>query len=174
MANLFLATTTGYIVDAVAILIIVISGTVALKKGFIRCLMGFVSTFVAILLAIILTKPVISWTNGLFGLMDKLHYFVVYGISFFATFILIKIIVALFSKFISSLIEKIPVVGSLNRILGLLLGLIQGFIIVCGVMALMRMLSWASIETFVNDTYFLKWLYNSNPLITIFSWLANK
>ena len=167
-----LAEFTHYVVDIVALAVILITALVSLKKGFIRCLFGFVSTIIAIVLALFLTKPVISWTNGMFGLMDKVHYYVCYLISFFIVFIAIKILTALLSKLLSSLVEKIPVVGKLNKFLGFVLGLVQGFLIVCAVVAVLRVIPSSNVQTFVEDTIFVKWLYQSNPLHVIFTWLA--
>ena len=166
-----LANFVHYAVDIIAVIVILISGITSFKKGFNRSLFGFVSTIVAIILANYLTKPVIGWTNGIFGLVDKVgNMYIGYLISFFVVFLAIKIVTALLSKILSSLVEKIPLVGSLNRLLGFVLGLVQGFFIVCGVVAVVRVLPLGSIQTFVNDCTFVKWLYNSNPLHTIFSW----
>ncbi len=166
-----LAGFTNYAVDGVALLVILISGFICFKKGFIRCLFGFVSTLVAILLSLFLTKPLISWTNGLFGLADKVNIYICYLLSFFIAFIVVKLITAIFSKLLSSLIDKIPLVGKLNHFLGFVLGLVQGFFVVCGAVAILRVIPSANIQLFASDCFFVGWLYESNPLHAIFSWI---
>ena len=172
MSLQFLASFIHYAVDGIALLIILVCGFVCLKKGFIRCLFGFVSTLVAILLALFLAKPLLSWTNGLFGLVDKVNIYICYLISFFGAFIVIKLITAIFSKIITALIDKIPLVGKLNHFLGFILGLAQGFFVVCGAIAILKVIPLSSIQLFANDCLFVGWLYNSNPLHAIFSWIV--
>lgn len=69
--NLICAAWTGYIVDAVALLIAVILIVVCAKRGFIGCLLGMVSTLLALIVAVFLAKPVLNATDGLFGLQEK-------------------------------------------------------------------------------------------------------
>ena len=167
-----LAGFANYAVDIVAVLLILITAIVCLKKGFIRCLFGFVSTIVAIILAIFLTGPINDLTNGFFGLSEAVgNGMFSHILGFFIVFILLKVLTALLSKLLSSLVDKIPLVGKLNHGLGFVLGLAQGFLTVCGVVAILKVIPSASIYDFVNQTIFVKWLYNSNPLYSILAWL---
>ncbi|MBQ8684946.1 MAG: CvpA family protein [Clostridia bacterium] len=70
-----------YAVDGVAIAVMLAFSIVASKKGFVQCLFGFVSTIVAILVALLLMKGVVSWTNGLFGLQGAIERGATNGLS---------------------------------------------------------------------------------------------
>ena len=173
MINNLLADFSNYIVDIIVIAVILISAIVCLKKGFIRCLFGFASTVISIILAIFLTRPIISATNGLFGLTEKIgNEILCYFIGFFAVFILTKLLTVLISKMLSSFVDKIPVVGKLNHGLGFVLGLAQGFLSVCAVVAVLKLIQSTNLFVFVENTVFVKWLYNANPLYAILTWLG--
>ena len=75
---------TGYIADGVVILLALIMTIVCAKKGFIGCLLGIISTFLALILAVLLAKPVLNLTDGLFGLQEK------FSLSFSESFAKIK------------------------------------------------------------------------------------
>ena len=66
------ASWTGYIVDGVVMLFALCSIIVCAKKGFIGCLLSIISTLAALILAILLAKPILSATDGLFGLQEKI------------------------------------------------------------------------------------------------------
>ena len=57
-----------YAVDIVALVVIFACALGGAKKGFVRCFFGFISTVAAIVLAFLLMKKMLDWTNGLFGL----------------------------------------------------------------------------------------------------------
>lgn len=232
MATILLTTWIKYAVDALALVVLLTFAFTSLKKGFIRCLFGFVSTFVAIIFALLLMKSVLSWTNGLFGLQDamasglesafsktdafnidvsavgletalegKVPTFlqgiivdsfgnaslpagttlasIVGGavanlgatlIAFLLLFIIIKTLLKLLSKALSSVVEKLPIVGTLNGLLGFLVGAIQGLLIVSAVVAVLSLFPSQNITAFFNECIFIKWLYNSNPIYTVFGW----
>ena len=58
----------AYGVDGIVVLALLIFAIVCAKRGFVNCFFSFVSTIAALLLAFALAKPVVSLTNGLFGL----------------------------------------------------------------------------------------------------------
>ena len=203
------------------------------KRGFVDCFFGFISTITAILVAFLLMKGLVRWTNGLFGLegvmqrgcenaflkfkgfgadvsaqgisealSGKLPKFLINAVVdsvgnsdlpagttlaavvgqalgslgvtvlawvllFFAT----KFVLFLLRRFLTSIIEKIPIVDKLNLILGMLVGLLQSFLIVCGVVALLALIPSESITAFFNECVILKFFYNDNPLHVILGWI---
>ena len=68
MQTSLLATVATYVVDAIALLVILIFAVKASKRGFVDCLFGLISTIGAILIALVFTKAFLSLTGGLFGL----------------------------------------------------------------------------------------------------------
>ena len=71
MQTSLLAAAAVYIVDAIALLAILIFAVRAAKKGFVECFFGFISTVLAIIVAFLFMNALMSATNGLFGLQGK-------------------------------------------------------------------------------------------------------
>ncbi len=61
-----------YIADIIVAVGVLVATLACGKKGFISCLFGIVTTLVALILAIALSKAVLSGTDGLFGLQSAL------------------------------------------------------------------------------------------------------
>jgi len=91
-------------------------------------------------------------------------------ISFFLTFLIAKLCLKLLERVLSSFVEKLPIVGSLNSVLGLLVGALEGLLVASGVVAVLALFPSQSMASFFSDCIIFKWLYNSNPLHVIFSW----
>ena len=70
--NLICAAWTGYIVAVVIVLLALLMVIICARKGFIGCLLGMISTLIALVAAISLAKPVLGLTDGLFGLQEKI------------------------------------------------------------------------------------------------------
>lgn len=225
---------TNYVVDGVAILLALIMTIVCAKKGFVGCLLGTVSTLLALIAAIALAKPILNATDGLFGLQEKLlntfsesfakvkgfdtdistigveaalkEYDVtaVLGalvlkivgkqeslatgttlasllgeatsslaatlITGIVLFILIKLAVFLIKGIFKSLIKKAKLVNGIDTLLGAAVGLLQAFLIVCGVLAVLAVIPVESIQSYLEQTLFIGKLYAHNPLVTIIGW----
>ena len=226
---------TSYAVDGLALVVILVFSLTSLKKGFVRCLFGFVSGLLAIIFALLLMRSVLEWTDGLFGLQKAMEKGLVNAfsdmnafsvdvsttglqsamdgkipaflqgiitdsvgnatlapgttlatlvgesvaklgatlLSFIFLYILIKYLLRLLSRVLSSVVEKIPIVGSVNAFLGLGVGVLQGFLIVSVAVAVLSLLPSESIIAFFNDCIFIKWLYNANPVYTVFGWFIS-
>ena len=61
-----------YIADGVALLFILGFTIVCAKRGFIDCFFGFISTLVALILAVTIAKSFMNGTDGLFGVRASL------------------------------------------------------------------------------------------------------
>ena len=70
--NVCAANWTSYLLDVVVVLFILGFTFVCARKGFIECFFGFVSSFVAIILAFSFAKLLLSATGGFFGLQGAL------------------------------------------------------------------------------------------------------
>lgn len=64
---------SNYILDGVALLLILGYAIVCAKRGFVECFFSFVSMTVSIILAISFAKGLLSVTGGLFGLQEVLE-----------------------------------------------------------------------------------------------------
>lgn len=92
-------------------------------------------------------------------------------LSWVLVFILAKLLLRLLKNIFSSIVESLPIIRSLNALLGLLVGLLQGLLIVCGVVAIFSLLPSENITTFFNQTVFVRWIYNHNPINIIIGWI---
>ena len=221
-------------VDALVIVVIVAFAIVAAKRGFIDCLFGLISTVAAIVVAFILMKPLLSWTEGLFGLQEWLENACVGGldkiagfdidvsaagieealagknlpqflidlivetvgtqelaagttlamlagttlgelaatlIAWLALFIIAKLIMKILKSIISSIVESIPIVGSINHVLGFVVGALQGLLIVCAVIAVLGVIPIEGVTVFLSDCAVTGWLYNNHPIHLIWGWI---
>lgn len=71
LQNLCAVKWSNYILDIVALLIIIGYTIICARRGFIECLFSFITLILSIVLAVSFAKPALSMTNGLFGLQDK-------------------------------------------------------------------------------------------------------
>lgn len=62
------ATWARYAADGVVLVVLICFAVISAKKGFVRCFFGFISTIVAIIVAFLFMKTLVSATGGLFGL----------------------------------------------------------------------------------------------------------
>ncbi len=90
--------------------------------------------------------------------------------SWLAVFILAKLLLKIVRGILNSIVESLPIVGSLNHLLGFLVGGIKALLIVCGVIAVLALIPADGLNAFFNETVIVRWLYNSNPLHVIFGW----
>ena len=75
---------------------------------------------------------------------DKIAYDLMIGvvqvISFFALFIIFTLVIKVLSSFISHVVEKLPIVGGLDSLLGIVFGLLKGAIILLAVGVLLTVI----------------------------------
>lgn len=235
MLTLLNAGAVNYVIDILAVIVIIGVAIVSAKRGFADCLFGFISTIVAILLAFLLLKPIMNWTNGLFGLQgalengcttvlskikgfsmdisnqgisealagkalpqflidaivssvgnesipvgttiamlagDALGGFIAGLIAWLVLFFIAKLILMLVKTLVCSVIENLPIVSSLNTLLGFVLGVLQGLLIISAIVAVLSILPIPSASTFFSNCMFVGWLYNHNPINVIVGWIV--
>ena len=228
------ASVVNYVIDILAIIVIIGVAIVSAKKGFAECLFGFASTIVAALLAFLLMKPVLNWTNGLFGLQgavqngcidvfskikgfsldisnqgisealagkdlpqflidaivssvgdasiptgttiamlagNALGGFIVGLIAWVVVFLVAKLLLLLVKNLVCSVIENLPIISSVNTLLGFILGLLQGLLTVSGIIAVLSILPLPGVTAFFNNCFFVGLLYNHNPINVILGWI---
>ena len=100
------------------------------------------------------------------GMIEPMFTMIVKTIIFIAIFILVQIILDVIAR-VLKLVNKVPVIGSVNSLLGGAAGLVQGLItvfVICIVFRFIISVTGGDVmffnETTVNSTYVFKWLYN--------------
>ncbi len=170
--NLLEATTSHYIADAIAIVIMLIFSVRAAKKGFVGCLFGFVSTIASAVIAFSFAEQAVRVTNGFFGLSTMLPSaeatLLVGGVILF---VVCKLLLRIIRALLTTLLDKIVLIGSINRILGFAVGLVESLFFICGGLAILSLLQNEQIAIFFSDCILLNYFYNQNPIFTILSWI---
>lgn len=91
-------------------------------------------------------------------------------ISGVVLFILLKILIKLLKKIFNLIAKKINLVGKINRILGVLVGFIEGVLIISLVVSILALIPSAAISNFFNNSLILRLLYNHNPIVWMLGW----
>lgn len=98
--------------------------------------------------------------------------FLLAGISFFITLILALILVNAIGRMLD-IVNKIPVIKGINRTIGIFAGLFQGLIIVWLILLFVMLISGTEggkiCLGYINENFFLRFLYYNNGLLKIFS-----
>ncbi len=167
------------------------------RRGLLRLLFSLVSIIVLIWLFSAI-NPYIStfltehtglydrietWCAGLFeerlgsglGLLtgaaaDTAAEWILKGMSFLITFIIALIIVMIVLRLLG-LVNKVPVLGKVNKILGLFGGALEGYLVVSLVMLLVSLIAGTGLGVTltqnIDDNTFLSFLYYNNFLLQL-------
>ncbi len=96
------------------------------------------------------------------------------GVAFFLALILALIIVNVIGKMLN-IVNKIPVIKGINRTLGIFAGIFQGFIIIWLLFLFLALIAGTNAGEYcveyINENFFLKYLYYHNVLLEFFSLL---
>lgn len=104
---------------------------------------------------------------------DTIAEFMATLVSWFLIFLIVKFLLKLVRGVLNSIVEALPIVGSLNHLLGFVVGGIKGLLIVCGVIAVIALIPAEGLNVFLSECTIVRWLYNNNPLHVIFSWIIH-
>ena len=170
--NAICAEIANYAIDGAAILCILILSIIAARRGLIGCLFGFLSTIASLVLAFLLAPLLVNATGGLFGVEEALGTLAAKLICWVAVFFICKLLLRFVRKLLTAIIDKIPLVGSLNHILGFAVGVLQGLLALSGILAVAALLPLAQITEFIDGTILVKAFYYHNPIPVILTWLV--
>ena len=163
----------NYLLYIIALGLIVYFSVRALKKGFVGCLFSFLSTIVSLLLAFSLAHGLTVLTDGFFGVQDALNSEILATlVSGVALFLLCKLIFFLLRTIITAVLDRMPVAGKVNRLLGFFVGLFQGLFILYGVLALFALLPVADVSEFFSECLLLEFMFFKNPIFSALAAIA--
>lgn len=94
-------------------------------------------------------------------------------ISFIALFIACKIVISILKKFFNNLFESIKILGSINGLLGFVLGAVKGLIFVYILLLISNMLPLGDYQQYLDASFIVKFLNDLNPMGYIISWISN-
>lgn len=155
----------GTIIDIVVIGIIIVCAIIGIAKGLIDSVLGLISTGLALVGAIFLSKFASNWINKIFNLenaiLEKLGgaegsieifggkfslsnvevaKFCIWLITVIAIFLLIKLIIFIIAKLFDNVIKASPTITGINRLLGMVFGVVKGAVIVLAGLSICHML----------------------------------
>lgn len=86
-------------------------------------------------------------------------------------FLVVKGLLFIVRKVITGILEQIPIVGKLNHVLGFAVGAVKAILIFSAIVAIFSIIPSQGISNFFNECIVVGWLYNSNPINVILSWI---
>jgi len=116
-------------------------------------------------------KEVSAGTTVALLLAQKVSGFAVSLLAWFAVFFLAKLFLLLLRKTLHAVVEKLPIVGAVNHLLGFCVGALQGVFIVSAVIAVFAIIPSEGMNAFFNDGAIIGWLYNHNPIHVVVRWI---
>ena len=180
----------GYIIDGILILLIVISIIIGISKGFIDSVLGLVSTGLALLASVFLSKYVANLFNKMFKFEDfvlkhldgaeegsmkifgvielgnvEVAKFAVWIASVVIVFVVIKLVLYILSKMFESIIKNSPTISGINRVLGMIFGALKGAVMVFVLLALSTLLCQlpligSPVYSAIQDSKLTRGIYN--------------
>lgn len=158
----------GYVIDGLLILIILVSTFIGIKKGFFDSVIGLIGTGVSLVASVFLAKHVANLVNKLFNFEDfvlkqldetnsdgvisffgdkfslsnvEVAKFCVWICTVVLLFLTILIVIHVIAKIFEAVVNNSITIGGVNKVLGLLFGLLRGCAIVIVMLALSSVLS---------------------------------
>lgn len=92
-------------------------------------------------------------------LAEKVSGVVMTALCGFVLFIVIAVILSLFSTVLSAIFNSLPLLGFVNGFLGFVLGLVKGVLFVCVVLFFMNMIPVDFIHNAIENSYVVKYVY---------------
>ena len=102
---------------------------------------------------------------------EALGGFIVGLIAWLVVFLVAKLLLLLIKNLVCSIIENLPIISSLNTLLGFVLGIFQGLLTVSAIIAVLSILPVPGVTAFFNNCFFVSFLYNHNIINVILGWI---
>lgn len=158
------------IFDLILAVIAVLAVVFAAKKGFAKSLLETASIFIAGIASYKFCVPVSTFVGETFfkDVPDIAAAAIARVISFAVMFVVFSILLKLASGLMSSIINKIPLVGTANSVLGGILGFLKAVVIVyviCTVCYLIVVSDNAeNLKPVISNSYIYQFITENNPV----------
>ena len=80
-------------------------------------------------------------------------------------FTLCKLLLLLTRRLLDKLMDRVEMLETLNIVLGVLIGVGGCLLVVCTILSILAIIPFEPIDNYLNNSLFLKLLYNHNPLV---------
>jgi len=152
------------VTDIVVVLVIIAFVVWGGFRGFMRTVLGFVTTTIAVIISIFASRPVLQLINSITNNTIErdgqiaLHIMVAVGV-----FIFIKIMVMILKYKIGRIKERNGTVNKVDRLLGMLLGLVKFFVFACVIATFIMVLGsiFSGLHNFLfGSSTVASWIYD--------------
>lgn len=160
------------IVDIIIILVILLSGIVGFKRGFTKELVCFLGVFIVIILGFLLKDPVAQVLydnlpmfriNGLLSLSIYIYEIIAFLLVTSVLMLIFKLLIVLTSLF-ERLLDHTIILGIPSKILGFILGLIEGVVWTFIIMFILSLPIFKVDE--INKSTFKKAILDDTPILS--------
>lgn len=93
-------------------------------------------------------------------------------ITWIVLFLITRLILRILKSILTKLAEKITLIGAVNTLLGCVVGLIEGLLLIYAVLAVLALIPSDSITVYLNNSFFVGWLYNHNLINLLLGWIV--
>ena len=117
-------------------------------------------------------KEIVAGTTLAMVVGGTLAKYAVTLITWIALFLLTKLVTGILKSILTALAEKITLIGKLNTLLGCAVGLIEGLLLIYGVLSVLALIPSDTITAYLNGSLFVGWLYNNNLINLLLGWIV--
>ena len=169
----------SYIIDGAIIAILVISIAIGIVKGLFDSILGLISTALSLVISVFTSKYLSGVVNNLFGLetifekkigggegltlfgqtlsSNEIAKFCVWLITTIVIFLIVKLVIFILAKLFEKVSQNSPTISGLNRVLGMVFGLVKGAMVCFALLAVCSIISevpvlGTTIKTGIADT----------------------
>ncbi|WLD56941.1 CvpA family protein [Salinispirillum sp. LH 10-3-1] len=142
------------VIDWIIVVIVVVSALVSLKRGFVKELLSLLSWAAALIVASLFSERLAGLMTGMIA-TDSWRLAAAFAILFIVTLI----VGAMINHLVGELVRMTGLSG-LDRTLGIVFGLLRGFLIVVALLAVAKLFA---LDTLWHTSLFVPWI---DPLIS--------
>ncbi len=127
------------VLDLITIIVFALFVFIGVKRGFVKELANTAGWALSLLIAYIVSEPVAAAIGTETSTDSEFIQLIIRVIAFIVLFIVAKIIIRAIGSLLNALVEKIPVIGALNKILGGAFGACEGALLVLVLTMILRL-----------------------------------